>query len=106
MEIWFAVARKNQFHDGTEHITTLFEEHTPGVGHCIVTYADDSDTPTGLIPAYRGSTFPVPLVGSADEIADAFWDVLSPDLRVSLVVKTMNHEGPSMFVFRNVHEGA
>ncbi len=54
-----------------------------GVGLCVHTYANDGDP----IPQFEGNPYPVPLKGSVEEIASAYWDVLNAQNRVALVVK-------------------
>jgi len=55
-----------------------------GLSRCITTYLHDGDPP----PAYRGQPYLLPLVGStAQEIAEALWECLNVENRISLAIK-------------------
>lgn len=55
----------------------------PGFGFCVTTYDSDGDP----LPAFAGSPFPVPLIGSIEEIAHNFWGILNQFNRVAIAVK-------------------
>jgi IMP cyclohydrolase len=103
-EFWFAIARKHEFTDACEHVTTRVPMPDPGLGWCTVTYAFDSPTPNGLIPAFRRSVFAVPLAGTAEEVADSYWEMLGEKLRVALMVKEIFPDGSCQVTLRNRHQ--
>ena len=63
----------------------LYERGCPGIGHCLTTYAGDGHP----LPSFAGEPWPVPLPGSAREMAQQYWELLPPERRVALLVKTV-----------------
>ena len=60
-----------------------YETAVPGLGHCVTTYVDDGSP----LPSFEGEPFAVALKNELQQTADAFWDVLDEDNRVSMLVK-------------------
>lgn len=70
----------------------------PGFGLCLTTYQGDGNP----LPPFRGEPLWLPLAGSADHVADAYWDALDCDNRVALAVKEIPATGgASRIVLRN-----
>ncbi|MBT3601593.1 MAG: inosine monophosphate cyclohydrolase [Candidatus Latescibacteria bacterium] len=65
-----------------------YETAIAGVGHCVTTYVDDGSP----LPSFEGEPFAVPLVDELQETADAYWDSLNEDNRVSMLVKFIDRE--------------
>jgi hypothetical protein len=80
--IQMSILRKSMFGDECDQ---LFYEYVPqpGFGHCITTYAGDGDP----LPPLRGDPLLMPLDGGMKEIANAYWNALDENNRVSLAVK-------------------
>lgn len=57
----------------------------PGEGRCMHTYTGDGDP----LPTFDRDPYPVLLPGGIDDIARTYWELLNPDNRVALVVKTI-----------------
>lgn len=64
----------------------------PGQGHLIHTYKSDGNP----LPPYEGGPKVVPLVGSAQSLADEIWEALNPETRIGLCVRTLNLETGQM----------
>jgi hypothetical protein len=69
----------------------------PGFGLCLTTYQGDGDP----LPAFRGEPVWLPLTGSAEAIADAYWGALDRENRVALAVKEIRPGSPSRLFLRN-----
>lgn len=65
-----------------------YETAVPGIGHCIHTYAGDGSP----LPPFRGEPYPVELVDGLGALADLYWETLSKDNRISLLVKFIDTE--------------
>lgn len=80
--IEMGILRKSPFGDACDR---AFYEYVPhrGFGHCITTYAGDSDP----LPPFRDDPVLVPLNGEIKDIAHRYWDMLDTQNRVSLAVK-------------------
>jgi hypothetical protein len=78
---------------------TTFRPSAPlaGFGLGLTTYAGDGDP----LPSFQGDPLWLPLNGTADEVADAYWRALSTDNRVALAVKEIGPEGESCIRLRN-----
>ncbi len=72
--------------DGKSQFDFFEVEPTQGIGFCIHTYKNDGDP----LPSFEGEPHPVPIPETIDEIANTYWEVLNPENRVSLVVKTID----------------
>ncbi len=69
----------------------------PGLGLGLTTYQGDGSP----LPSFRGEPLWLPLTGSADAVADAYWDALDRANRVSLAVKEIAASGLSRILLRN-----
>ncbi len=65
-----------------------YETGAPGVGHCVTTYAGDGSP----LPCFEGEPYPLPLVDCIDGTANAYWQALNEDNKISLLVKTIQVE--------------
>ncbi|MCQ6562929.1 IMP cyclohydrolase [Paenibacillus mendelii] len=61
-----------------------FDRFTPGVGHCIHTYAQEKD---GVLLSYAGEPYELPLFDVMDESLSYYWSLLDESNRVSMLVK-------------------
>jgi len=68
-----------------------------GFGLGLTTYQGDGSP----LPSFRGEPLWLPLAGSADEVADAYWSALDRDNRVALAVKRIDSSGASRTLLRN-----
>lgn len=66
-----------------DRVQFTYDYFCPGFGYCITTYAGDGDP----LPSFLGDPLAVPLVGGAEDIAQAYWQALNEANRVSLAVK-------------------
>lgn len=78
-----SVLRRLPTSDECERGYCSFEGLSPGFGYCVTTYSGDGNP----LPAFRGDPYLLPLGRSMREVADAFWQTLNPEHRVSLAVK-------------------
>ncbi len=62
-----------------------YEKTIPGQGHCIHTYEKDGE----VLPSFSGEPYLMPIPDSAEEALSAYWELLNPDNRISLLVKTI-----------------
>lgn len=94
---WMSVLRKSPWSDACDH--NLFELHElgKGFGHCITTYLGDGDP----LPAFQGEPLLLPLMGTAEAIAEQYWETLNAGNKVALVVKFIPKSGPSHLVIKN-----
>ena len=69
----------------------------PGFGLGLTTYQGEGDP----LPSFRGDPLWLPLSGSAEAVANAYWDALDRDNRVSLAVKAISTDGSSCIALRN-----
>jgi IMP cyclohydrolase len=81
----------------TDRIT--FRPATPpaGLGLGLTTYQGDGNP----LPSFRGEPLWLPLSGSVEAVADAYWDALHRENRVALAVKAIAPDGASRIVLRN-----
>jgi len=69
-----------------------------GKGLVVTTYMGDGNP----LPSFDGNPFAVPMRGSANDIADFFWEALDKDNKVSLAVKEIcPKSGKSSITLRN-----
>ena len=75
-----------------------------GLGYTVTTYTGDGSP----LPPFEGEPYLLPLPGDADAIADAIWEALDIDNKVSLAVKVIGAEcdAESRVVLRNKYEQA
>lgn len=85
---------------------TTFRPAPPpaGLGLGLTTYQGDGNP----LPSFRGEPLWLPLAGSPEQIADAYWAALDPQNRVALAVKWIAASGadPGQIVLRNRFEQA
>jgi IMP cyclohydrolase len=72
-----------------------------GYGWCVTTYTGEDIEP---LPSFVGEPLMVPLGKNAESILDTYWDMLNPQYRISLAVKTIRRNGPSEILIRNRFE--
>lgn len=60
-----------------------YETAIAGLGHCVTTYVDDGSP----LPSFEGEPFAVELYDDVNVTADAYWQALNEDNRVSMLVK-------------------
>lgn len=65
-----------------------YEKPVPGLGHCIHTYDGDGK----VLPSFSGEPYVVPVPNCIEEALDYYWDLLDPDNRISILVKTIDIE--------------
>ena len=84
----YSLISRNPYTEASEHTfgSGLLSDIPDGAGIAFHTYEGDGDP----LPAFRGSPYPIPLEGSAQETAEALWDVLDRDNRVAIAVKTID----------------
>jgi hypothetical protein len=63
-----------------------YEKPINGFGHCIHTYAGDGE----VLPSFTGEPYPMPIPDSIDAALEYYWELLNPENRVSLLVKTID----------------
>jgi hypothetical protein len=63
----------------------------------LTTYAGDGDP----LPSFSGDPLLLPLVGSAEEVLDTYWNALNADNRVALAVKEISSRQTSRILVRN-----
>jgi IMP cyclohydrolase len=63
-----------------------YEKPVPGFGHCIHTYEGDGS----VLPSFSGEPYIVPIPGDIDQTIDYYWELLDPDNRISILVKTID----------------
>lgn len=65
-----------------------YEKPVHGLGHCIHTYEGDG----AVLPSFQGEPYIVPIPDSIDEVLNYYWELLDPDNRISVLVKTIDIE--------------
>jgi hypothetical protein len=88
--------------DPTRTDRTTFRPTPPpaGFGVGLTTYQGDGSP----LPPFRGDPLWLPLLGTAAEVADAYWAALDPENRVALAVKRIGPTGASELLLRNRFE--
>ena len=81
--------------DETDRVTWRLPAPPAGLGYAITTYRSDGDP----LPSYAGDPLWLPLAGSADAVADMYWDGLDVQNRIALAVKVIA-DGASRIVLR------
>lgn len=69
----------------------------PGFGLGLTTYQGDGNP----LPSFRGEPLWLPLSGSAEAVADAYWAALDRSNRVALAVKEIRASGAGRITLRN-----
>lgn len=62
-----------------------YEQAAAGYGHMIHTYEGDGDP----LPSFTGEPVLVPLYDDVDRVARFYWDLLDPNNKIALLVKTI-----------------
>ena len=62
-----------------------YTDIAPGYGYCLTTYMGDGNP----LPSFKGDPLMLPLQGTAEQIADFFWQGLNKDNRISLAVREL-----------------
>ncbi len=92
------IRRNAEYPDLPEHKTISYTNPEPGIGYCVHTYEKDGNPH----PSFKGEPYPVLLKGSSSEIAREYWDLLNPDNRVAIVVKSIDRSsGETSFIIKN-----
>lgn len=81
-----SIIKKSSFGLGCDCQMFRYEKLSPGIGYGITTYEGDGNP----LPPFRGEPFPIPLEGTAEEVAKALWANLNPDNRVALAIKAID----------------
>jgi IMP cyclohydrolase len=69
-----------------------------GIGYGLTTYMGDGNP----LPTFEGDPLLLPLMGTAEETLEAYWNALDEDNRISLAVKEISLDGSSSrIVFKN-----
>ncbi|HHW23517.1 MAG TPA: inosine monophosphate cyclohydrolase [Clostridiaceae bacterium] len=77
-----------------------YENPVQGIGHCIHTYDGDGK----VLPPFSGEPYVVPIPGSIDEVLEYYWELLDPENRISILVKTIDTEtGKTDIRIKNRH---
>lgn len=100
MLIDMSLLRKSVFSDACDRHFYEFDNVGRGFGYCFHTYFGDGKP----LPPFHGEPYLVPLLGGADDIAKAYWEVLNVDNRVSLAVKFIPNKGPSAITVINKYK--
>ena len=73
----------------TDRVTYRPADPPPGLAYGLTTYMGDGSP----LPSYVGDPLLLPLLGSAEEVLQAYWSALDADNRVSLAVKSVDDAG-------------
>lgn len=85
-ELSMAILRANAAdHDQTDRIVWRFPFPPEGLGYGITTYRHDGDP----LPPFAGDPLWLPLRGTPEEVADAYWNALDEDNKIALAVKVI-----------------
>lgn len=96
-----SLLKRSAFGMGCDRQTYRYESLKPGYGFCVTTYECDGDP----LPSFRGEPRLMPLVGSAEQIADDTWQSLNVENRVALAVKMIDIAGgASTITIRNQYQ--
>ena len=67
----------------------------PALAYALTTYRTDGSP----LPPYAGDPLWLPLIGTPDEVADTYWDMLDADNKISLALKVIE-DGASQIILR------
>lgn len=96
-----SLLKRSAFGMGCDRQLFHYEAFEAGYGFCVTTYAGDGDP----LPSFQGEPLLMPLTGSAEQIADAYWAALNAENRVALAVKTIDiASGISAITIRNQYQ--
>ncbi len=94
-ELAIAILRANAADtDETDRIIWRLPPPPPGLGYGITTYRHDGNP----LPPFAGDPLWLPLEGSPDDVAHAYWDALDSDNRIALAVKVIDSSGSRIFL--------
>ncbi|MYJ58550.1 MAG: inosine monophosphate cyclohydrolase, partial [Chloroflexi bacterium] len=89
-QLSFAILRANAADsDQTDRIVWRLPFPPQGMGYGITTYRHDGNP----LPPFAGDPLWLPLPGSPEDIADAYWNALDEDNRIALAVKVIDAGG-------------
>ena len=90
------ILRKSLWDEACERHYYSYDKVGNGYGYCLTTYAGDGNP----LPSFRGEPLLMPITGDINAVADAYWNALNEQNRVSLAVKfiPVNGEPSSVHV--------
>ena len=71
-----------------------------GVGYGLTTYMGDGNP----LPSFTGEPLLLPLVGTAVQVLETYWNGLDRENRVAVAVKEVEDNGRSRLIIQNQHE--
>ena len=80
--------------DETDRVVWRLPLPPAGLGYGITTYRSDGDP----LPSYAGDPLWLPVAGSAEEVADIYWEALDEDNRIALAVKPIDANGSNIIL--------
>lgn len=96
-----AILRKSAWGMACERAIYSFDMIKSGFGYGISTYSGDGNP----LPSFTGEPFLLPFLHDIEAVADAYWEALNDENRVSLAVKFIPlGGGTSTVVLRNKYE--
>ena len=88
-ELAFAILRANAANAAeSDRIVWRFPFPPPGLSYGITTYRHDGNP----LPPYAGDPLWLPLTGTSEQVADAYWNALDANNRIALAVKVIHPE--------------
>ena len=95
-ELSMAILRANAAdHAETDRVVWRVPFPPRGLGYGITTYRHDGNP----LPPYAGDPLWLPLRGSAEQVADTYWDILDKNNKIALAVKVISN-GSSRIILR------
>jgi IMP cyclohydrolase len=103
-EVTLSILKANQADPAyTDRVTYHPAVPLAGVGVGLTTYAGDGNP----LPSFSGDPLLLPLIGTAEEVLDTYWNALNADNRVALAVKEISSRQASRILvcnrFSSVH---
>lgn len=94
---------KTQAGDPKTCVRNFFNVEKPilGLGHCIHTYERDGEP----LPSFSGEPYLMPIPDSAEETLVKYWELLNPDNRISILVKTIEIKTGNIEIKIKNHHG-
>ncbi len=77
-----SILRKSDLAD-CERAYIVYNRTTAGFGFCVTTYDGDDDP----LPSFEGGPYPLPILGSVNDVAETYWSILDKMNRVAIAVK-------------------
>lgn len=84
--IEMSVLKRSRLSVACERFFYVYDQLSAGHGHYISTYAGDGNP----LPSFEGEPRLMPLRGTLEELAAAYWEALNEENRVSLAVKSIS----------------